>query len=104
MSMTATATPLPVLYCHAWLMLSRSKPGAICDTSGVFTVIGAEQLLARRIGWSGRGGPSGGTIAGSTLGDEMAWAAGILPVIANRVRAAMAAAARVHTGFSVEAT
>ena len=31
-------------------MFSRLKPGAICATSGIFTVIGAEQLLARRIG------------------------------------------------------
>jgi hypothetical protein len=65
--------------------------------------MGDEQLLARRIGWSGRGGPSGGTRAGSTLGGEIAWAAGILPVIAIRARAATIAADRVHTGFSGEA-
>ena len=103
-SMTATGTPLPVLYCQAWLMLSRSKPGAICETSGVFTVIGAEQLFARRIGWSGRDGPSGGTAPGSTLGGEIAWAAGIFPAIAIKLRAAMTATARVHTGLSGEAT
>ena len=92
MSMTATATPLPVLYCHALLMLSRLNPGAICATSGFFTVIGVEQLLARRIGWSGRGGPSGGTIPGSTDGGVMACAAGILADSATRVTAAVTAA------------
>ena len=41
---------MPVLYCHALVMLSRLNPGAICATSGFRTVIGDEQLLARRIG------------------------------------------------------
>ncbi|OBH79665.1 hypothetical protein A5682_17050 [Mycobacterium mantenii] len=91
--MTATDTPLPVLYCHAFVMLSRLNPGAICATSGFLTVIGLEQLLARRIGWSGRGGPSGGTIPGSTEGGVMASAAGILADIATRVTAAVTAAA-----------
>ncbi|AMC53185.1 Uncharacterised protein [Mycobacterium tuberculosis] len=50
MSMTATGTPLPVLYCHALLMLTRLKPGASCATSGFLTVIGVEQLLERRMG------------------------------------------------------
>ncbi|GFG98713.1 hypothetical protein MTIM_45920 [Mycobacterium timonense] len=69
------------------------KPGASCATSGLRTIIGDEQLLARRIGWSGRGGPSGGTIAGSTEGGVIACAAGILADNATRVTAAVNAAA-----------
>ena len=93
MSITATGTPLPVLYCHAFVMLSRLKPGASCATSGFLTVIGVEQLLARRIGWSDRGAPSGGTIPGSTDGGVMASAAGIFDDNATRVTAAVKAAA-----------
>ena len=104
MSMTATATPLPVLYCHALLMLSRLNPGAIWATSGFFTVIGVEQLLARRIGWSGRGGPSGGTIPGSTDGGVMACAAGVLADKATSATAALTAAAREQILLSGEAT
>ena len=104
MSTTATDTPLPVLYCHALLMLIRLYPGAICATSGFFTVIGVEQLLARRIGWSGRGGPSGGTMAGSTVGGVIACAAGTLTDKASRVTAALTAATREHTRVSAEAT
>ncbi|OBH53516.1 hypothetical protein [Mycobacterium sp. E2479] len=100
MSITATGTPLPVLYCHALLMFSMLIPGAICATSGFLTVIGVEQLLARRIGWSGLGGPSGGTIPGSTEGGVMANAAGILADIATRAKAAVTAAAL----FSGEST
>ncbi|OBJ14653.1 hypothetical protein A5623_10205 [Mycobacterium colombiense] len=98
--MTATGTPLPVLYCHAFVMFSKLKPGAICATSGFLTVIGVEQLLARRIGWSGRGGPSGGTIPGSTVGGVMASAAGMLADNATRATAAVTAAAL----FSGEST
>ncbi|OBI25297.1 hypothetical protein A5709_08745 [Mycobacterium sp. E1386] len=99
-SMTATGTPLPVLYCQALLMLSRLKPGASCATSGLRTVMGDEQLLARRIGWSGLGGPSGGTNPGSTCGGVIACAAGIFADSATRVRAAVTAAAL----FSGEST
>ncbi|CAM4416407.1 hypothetical protein MYSE111917_27380 [Mycobacterium senriense] len=98
--MTATGTPLPVLYCHAFVMFNRLKPGAICATSGFRTVIGVEQLLARRIGWSGRGGPSGGTMPGSTMGGVMASAAGMLADNATRATAAVTAAAL----FSGEST
>jgi len=86
------------------VMLSRLKPGAICATSGFFTVIGVEQLLARRIGCSGRGGPSGGTSAGSTDGGGIACAAVILAEKATRLIAAVSAAARVHTRATDEAT
>lgn len=41
---------MPVLYCHAFEMLIKLKPGASCATSGFRTTIGVEQLLARRIG------------------------------------------------------
>ncbi|ETB09290.1 hypothetical protein O980_19695 [Mycobacterium avium subsp. paratuberculosis 08-8281] len=95
MSITATGTPLPVLYCQALAMLSRLNPGASCATSGFRTVIGAEQLLARRIGWSGRGGPSGGTMPGSTEGGVIACATVTLADNATRVRAATSAAARL---------
>src|SRR5947209_4342394 len=95
--MTATETPLPVLYCQALLMLSSLKPGASCATSGFRTMIGVEQLLARRIGWSGRGGPSDGTRPGSTAGGIIACAPGTLAQRATRVTAAPAAAARQHT-------
>lgn len=80
-SITATVTPLPVEYCHALLMLSIVKPGAGSATFGSATVIVRAQMLLCRIGWSGRGGPSGGTSAGSTWGGGIACAEGTLAIV-----------------------
>ena len=80
-SITATVTPLPVEYCHALLTFSIVKPGAGNATFGSATVIVRAQMLLCRIGWSGCGGPSGGTSDGSTDGDGTACADGALAII-----------------------
>lgn len=87
--MTATGTPFPVEYCQALLTLSIANPGAVAVTLGSATVMVCAHMLLWRIGWSGPGVPSGGTSAGSTMGGEIAWAAGRLALTPTSSRTAI---------------
>ena len=91
MSIKATVTPLPVEYCHALVMFSIVKPAVDRPTSGLGTVIAWAQTLLCRMGWSGPGGPSGGTNDGSMTGDAIAIALGAW-IFAPVSRTAMAMA------------
>src|SRR5262245_27667526 len=91
--MSATDTPAPVEYCHAWVMSSMALPGGGCATSGSPITTGVTHALFCFITSVGPGVLLGGNARGSMTGGATANAAGGATRLADsRVIAATAAA------------